>query len=196
MRFRSVYITVARLALVGAVLLAAAASATQNQGTPVAGNTTAPPPTQQMAPSATLGLWKSSFGAVKIEDDLSRGQPGSGALMGVWVYDRGGQEVIGYFAGTLNGNVLDFTWQEPADPAPLQGAGYLVFEPDGSRYSGRWWTNARDRSGEWTGWRAEAQAAPPPVDDGYGGATYGDTGGEPPPEGEPDTGGYDDIWDD
>jgi hypothetical protein len=109
-----------------------------------------------MDPARALGLWRSSFGPVKIENDLSRGQPGSGSVMGVWVYDRDGQEVIGYFAGSLRGNVLDFTWQEPASPAPLQGAGYLLFDGGGTRFSGRWWTASRDRG---AGGRDAARAA-------------------------------------
>ena len=82
---------------------------------------------------------------------------GPGAVHGVWVYDRQGTEVIGYFAGSLRGNVLDFTWQEPgADGTPLSGAGYLVFDPQGRSFTGRWWTDTRDRGGDWNGWRAEA----------------------------------------
>jgi hypothetical protein len=157
--------TAARLGTVLAALLAAAASAgSRSEAPPAVGGNVAPAPSQAMEPRNALGLWRSSFGAVKIEEDLSRGQPGSGAVMGVWVYDRDGQEVIGYFAGNMRGNVLDFTWQEPAVPAPLQGAGYLLFDAGGTRFSGRWWTGSRDRSGDWTGWRQEAATQPQPQD--------------------------------
>jgi hypothetical protein len=110
-----------------------------------------------------LGLWKSSWGAVKMDTDAQRG---AGNLHGVFVYQQGSQEVIGYFAGRLNGNVLEFTWQEPAQTGPLEGAGYLVFDPAGQRFAGRWWTSARDRAGEWNGWRqapsGDGPFAPPP----------------------------------
>ena len=104
-----------------------------------------------------LGLWKSSFGAVKVEEDNQRG-PNSGWVHGVWVYDRNGQEVIGYFSGMLRGNVLEFKWREPATPQPLTGDGFLVFDPGGARFSGRWWASAQQPQGEWNGWR---QTAPP-----------------------------------
>ena len=60
-----------------------------------------------------------------------------GRIQGVWVYDRAGQEVIGSFAGDLNGNVLQFQWEEPAQPVALRGAGYLVFQPDGMTLTAR-----------------------------------------------------------
>ncbi|MEZ4367606.1 MAG: hypothetical protein R2939_15210 [Kofleriaceae bacterium] len=170
----------ADLARLAAVVLAAGAA--------LASTTSNPPPARPVGPAApapqamelprTLGLWKSNFGAVKIEEDLGRGGPQSGFLQGVWLYERDGAEVIGTFAGTLRGNLLEFSWQEPATPQPLAGAGYLSFDPSGQSFAGRWWTSARDRGGEWTGWRA-----PAPVGDawgadamggvGYGGATYG-----------------------
>lgn len=112
-----------------------------------------PPPPLAMSPSQALGLWQSSFGAVKIEMDS--GQPDR--LMGIWLYDRTGQEVIGFFTGPLRGNVLEFTWHEPSQPRDLVGAGFLVFEPDGSRFTGTWWTGDQSRTGDWTGWRV-AQA--------------------------------------
>ena len=104
-----------------------------------------------------IGLWNTSFGPVKIEADSSGG---TGKLMGVWVYDKEGQEVIGFFSGTANGNVLNFQWEEPSQGAPLQGAGYLVFDPAGTSFTGRWWTANQDRGGDWTGQRGQAQAAP------------------------------------
>ncbi|HWN67151.1 MAG TPA: hypothetical protein VNM90_05895 [Haliangium sp.] len=117
-----------------------------------------PPQPVGMSPSQALGLWQSSFGAVKIEPDS--GQPDR--LMGIWLYDRTGQEVIGFFTGPLRGNVLEFTWHEPAQPRDLVGAGFLVFEPDGSRFTGTWWTGDQSRSGDWNGWRvAQARGAPP-----------------------------------
>ena len=157
------------------------------------------PQAQAMEEPRALGLWKSSFGAVKIEEDLQKGAPGGGELHGVWVYQRNGQDVVGYFAGHLGGNVLQFTWQEPSTPSPLTGAGYLVFDPQGQRFNGRWWTYAKDRVGEWNGWRqGAAQPAPsqPQVQpygqpqpyggqgyggQGYGGQTYGGTYAPPPP---------------
>jgi hypothetical protein len=138
------------------------------------------PPAQAMDPSRALGLWKSSFGAVKIEDDLSKGAAGSGFVQGVWVYQRAGQDVIGYFGGNLRGNVLEFAWEEPATPAPLVGQGYLVFDPSGLRFGGRWWTTSRDRTGEWSGWRQDS--APQQNTDPYGGSTnpYGGGYGNDP----------------
>jgi hypothetical protein len=159
-------VNVARVLLVVGAAVAAAASTTTNKKTqgPAQSASGAPQPTQ-MDPAMAMGLWKSSFGAVKVESD-NRGA--FGAVHGVWVYDRSGQEVVGYFAGPLNGNVLEFTWTEPAaDGTALQGAGYLVFDPYGQKFSGKWWTNARDRQGEWTGLRAPATTTPPPVTDDY-----------------------------
>lgn len=176
---------VARVAVVLGAVVAAAGSATssstQNPGgqPPQAAQNQAPPP-QQMEPTSALGLWRSTFGAVKIEADNSKGGLQSGAVQGVWVYQRQGQEVVGYFAGNLRGNVLQFRWQEPNDP-PLTGEGYLVFDPQGRQYSGRWWSDRRDRVGDWNGWRqGPAQqsygAQPQPYGgqpQSYGGASYG-----------------------
>ncbi len=109
-----------------------------------------------MEASRALGLWRSTFGAVKIEADSSQGGIGAGAVQGVWVYQRQGQEVVGYFSGNLRGNVLQFRWQEPNDP-PLTGEGYLVFDAQGRQYNGRWWSDRRDRVGDWNGWRASGR---------------------------------------
>jgi hypothetical protein len=123
-----------------------------------------------------LGLWKSSFGPVKIERDA---ETGADHLMGIWVYDRAGREVVGYFGGPLSGNVMQFRWQEPARPRDLVGEGYLVFDPEGRSFTGRWWTTTGDRGGDWNGWRADASSTegPPGPDD------RGEGAGEPPPEG-------------
>jgi hypothetical protein len=111
-----------------------------------------------MEPAAALGLWHSSFGAVKLEADTSRAP---GHLMGVWVYDRNGREIIGYFTGLLDGNVLEFNWHEPAEQGELRGSGFVVFDPQGQRFDGRWWTVARDREGAWQGWRQSPGGQPP-----------------------------------
>lgn len=108
-----------------------------------------------MMPAEVLGLWQSSFGAVKMEPDTSNGQE---HIMGVWLYERSGQDIIGYFEGALRGNVLEFTWHEPAQPQDLLGGGYLVFEPGEGRFSGTWWTGDRTRQGAWNGWRPTAVA--------------------------------------
>jgi hypothetical protein len=131
-----------------------------------------------MEPAAALGLWRSTFGAVKIEADNSKGGLQTGAVQGVWIYQRQGQEVIGYFSGNLRGNVLQFRWQEPNNP-PLTGEGYLVFDTQGRQYSGRWWSDRRDRVGDWNGWRNGTQRAGDPNGaaapyGGYGGQGYGD----------------------
>jgi len=155
------------LVLVAACAAAASASSKKDPAnTAQPGGSGAPQPSA-MDPTQAMGLWKSSFGAVRIEND-NRGA--MGAVHGVWIYDRNGQEVVGYFAGPLNGNVLEFTWQEPGDAGmSLDGAGYIVFDPYGQRFTGKWWTNARDRQGEWTGWRptptTNTTAAEPPPDD-------------------------------
>jgi hypothetical protein len=155
----------ARLVVVVAAAVAAVASAGSNSSRPAATYDAKPPPPKPMDPSAALGLWKSSFGAVKLEQDGATPE----RVHGVWAYDRNGEEIIGYFTGGLRGNVLEFRWQEPG----LAGAGYLVFDTAGQQFTGRWWTQNRDRTGEWTGWRHEsATAAPPDELDPY----------EPPPE--------------
>lgn len=177
-----------RVALLGTACLAAVGSATSNQnannappppsqqfGAVNASTNTAPPP-QQMDPSRAIGLWRSTFGAVKIEADNSKGGLQTGSVQGVWVYQRQGQEVVGYFSGNLRGNVMQFRWQEPANP-PLIGEGYLVFDQTGRQYAGRWWTDHRDRVGDWNGWRGDAQPQPQPQRDPYGGQQNGQYGG-------------------
>jgi hypothetical protein len=170
---------VARVVAVLAACTAAIGSATSssNQGSQPAqpAQTQAqsaggPPPPQQMEPGRALGLWRSTFGAVKIEADNSKGGLQAGAVQGVWVYQRQGQEVIGYFAGQIRGNVLQFRWQEPNNP-PLTGEGFLVFDVQGRQYTGRWWSDRRDRVGDWNGWRQ--QGAPDQA------GAYGQLGGDP-----------------
>ncbi len=171
---------IARVVTVAAACFAAVGSATSNSNPPAATPqpNNSPPPPQEMDSARALGLWRSTFGAVKIEADNSRGGIGAGAIQGVWMYQRQGQEVIGYFSGQLRGNVLQFRWQEPNNP-PLTGEGYLVFDQQGRQYSGRWWSDKRDRVGDWNGWRqASSQAQPygqPAYGQAnpYGGATYG-----------------------
>jgi hypothetical protein len=185
---------VARVVAVLAACLAAAGSATSESnknpgGQPPQVAANQPPPPQQMEPSASIGLWRSTFGAVRIEADNSKGGLAAGAVQGVWVYQRQGQEVIGYFAGNLRGNVLQFRWQEPNNP-PLTGEGDLVFDPQGRQYSGRWWSDRRDRVGDWNGWRnaptqntygqAQAQPQPQPQPQPYGGQGYADPYGRQP----------------
>jgi hypothetical protein len=191
---------IARVVTVAAACLAALGSATSSSHSPAVQphhQNTSPPPPQEMDPSRALGLWRSTFGAVKIEADNSRGGIASGAIQGIWVYPRQGQEVIGYFHGSLRGNVLDFRWQEPgiAGAPPLVGAGYLVFELTGRQYAGRWWTDKRDRVGDWNGWRqANTQQPQYGVDGGaqYGGQPYGGAGpdGQPSPHGDEQPGPY------
>ena len=132
-----------------------------------------------MDKARALGVWHSSFGPVKIELDDTRGDH---HLMGVWVYKRGGGEVIGYFAGALRGNVLEFDWHEPAQPKDLTGKGYLVFSADGSRFNGRWWTKHKDRQGAWNGHRGQNTAGGQPPPAPYPGPTEpGATAPGPPP---------------
>lgn len=139
------------------------------------------PPPQAMEPARALGLWRSTFGGVKIEADNSKGGLQTGAVQGVWVYQRQGQEVVGYFSGNLRGNVLQFRWQEPSDP-PLTGEGYLVFDVQGRQYAGRWWSDQRDRVGDWNGWRQTGPQTDQPTDPNpWGSGTEG-----PPRSGDPD----------
>jgi hypothetical protein len=184
---------IARVVAVTAACVAAVGSATSNNNSPAVQPQNAnmsPPPPQEMDASRALGLWRSTFGAVKIEADNSRGGIASGAVQGIWVYQRRGQEVVGYFSGSMRGNVLDFRWNEPgsADSPPLVGAGYLVFEQSGRQYSGRWWSDKRDRVGDWNGWR-QANAAAPMVGgyggNAYGGQTYGQNPYGPQPQQQP-----------
>jgi hypothetical protein len=189
---------VARVVAVLAACAAAVGSATStsnNQNPPPAAPQAqplgSPPPQQQMEAARALGLWRSTFGAVKIEADERKGGLPAGAVQGVWIYQRQGQEVIGYFAGQLRGNVLQFRWQEPSNP-PLTGEGYLVFDVQGRQYNGRWWSDRRDRVGDWNGWRQQGApepqgpqgpqggTAPDPYGGQYGGATYAPRSGPAP----------------
>jgi hypothetical protein len=152
-----------RVIVVAGAAAAVIASGSSNANRPADGpaSSTAAPPSQPMAVEQALGLWKTSFGPVKIEKDPESGDKN---LRGVWVYDRSGKEVIGYFSGPLDGNVLQFRWTEPARPTDLVGDGYLVFDPNGQSFSGRWWTTDRARGGEWNGWRKDGgQGAPDPA---------------------------------
>ncbi len=155
---RTALATLLRLGLLALGLALAAGSATSTRGPAGASG---PPPVQPMDPAMAVGVYKSTFGPVKIELD-DQGQPG--AVHGVWAYDRDGEEVLGYFFGTLDGNILRFEWEErPAPtPAPLRGQGYIVFEASGGSFYGRWWTERRDQGGEWTGDRYQG-ADPPPA---------------------------------
>jgi hypothetical protein len=176
-----------RVALVLAAGLAAAGSATSSSSNPppaqsprgaggTAQNVGQPPPPQQMEPASALGLWQTNFGAVKIEADNSKGGLQAGQVQGVWVYQRQGAEVIGYFSGNLRGNVLQFRWQEPNNP-PLTGEGFLVFDTQGRQYNGRWCSDRRDRVGDWNGWRKpqtqQAYGNRDPYAGQYGGQAYG-----------------------
>lgn len=152
----------------------------------------APAPTASMPPSAALGLWKTSFGPVKIAANDQADNPR--AIMGVWVYERAGQEVIGFFTGELAGNVLSFAWHEPAGGPgaadDLTGDGYLTFNAAERRFFGRWWSRDGQLGGEWTGARPEPASANPvtltPEDDPEtasesNAATEGNVAPGPPP---------------
>jgi hypothetical protein len=176
---------VARVVTVAAACFAALGSATSNTNNgPAASQQYAkdsPPPPQQMDAGRALGLWRSTFGAVKITSDDLHGGIQAGAVQGIWEYQRQGQDVIGYFYGTLRGNVLQFRWNEPNNP-PLNGEGFLVFEPSGRQYSGRWWTDKRDRIGDWNGTRAGGDASQQQYANygqPYGGAQYGSPQAQP-----------------
>lgn len=174
--------TLSRFALLALAALGLAASASSSKATPPInaynqpGNPAGPLPTPQaMDRSAPLGLWNTNFGAVKIESD------GAG-IHGAWSYDRDGAQVIGYFGGVLDGNLLRLTWREPAQPLPgvpqLAGEGWLAFDPGGASFAGKWWSNDGQRKGDWTGTRvAQPTATAPSGYDSYGGSTYG----APPP---------------
>ncbi|HLU65302.1 MAG TPA: hypothetical protein VKZ63_03465 [Kofleriaceae bacterium] len=192
--------TACRTLVVAGAAAAALASGSSNSNRPdtaASYGTYAAPAPQPMDPHAALGLWKSSFGPVKIERDPAGGP---NQVSGVWVYDRSGEVVVGYFTGPLDGNVLQFRWHEPGEP-DLVGEGYLVFDQTSRTFNGRWWTSQRDRGGDWQGWRQEAGpddgSAPPPAPDGSwpprddgmphpGGAQPPDgPAEEAPPPGEP-----------
>jgi hypothetical protein len=175
-----------RVAIIGAAALAATASSGSKKAPPSTpgggGAGFAAPAPRHMEAGTEQGLWRSSFGPVKIEVDPRGAGPTD--VQGAWRYMRGADEVIGLFWGSLRGNVLEFEWQEPGQGASLGGRGYLVFDPSGDRFQGKWWTTAQDRSGDWNGWRDAAgnggPAEPaPPVDDG--GYDPNDPSGAPPP---------------
>jgi hypothetical protein len=176
----------ARIAAVLAACAAAAGSASSrssssgsDQNPSLAAGNGAPAP-QQMEANLALGLWRSTFGAVKIEADNSHGGLTAGNVQGIWMYERQGQEIIGYFAGNLRGNVLSFRWQEPNNP-PLTGEGFLVFDTQGRQYSGRWWSDKRDRVGDWNGWRPPVGRGGRPDRESAGAYGGQDDGYEPAP---------------
>jgi hypothetical protein len=181
--------TTFRLFIVAGAAAAALASSSSSSNraptAPASYGDEAPPQSQPMDATRALGLWKSNFGPVKIESDP---EGGPGALRGVWVYEKNGAQVIGSFAGMLDGNVLQFRWMEPGPP-DISGDGYLEFEVAGRTFNGRWWTANRDRGGDWQGWRQDAagpEGGPPagepgPPDDGMGPAEQAPPPGDPPP---------------
>ena len=130
-----------------------------------------------MDSSLAMGLWTSNFGAVKIEPNAAGD---TGDTMGVWLYDRSGEEVIGYFAGKLRGNVLEFDWHERGEPTPLTGAGYISFQADGKGFAGRWWSHDRRRNGLFSGERDEVTGVPAP-------GPSGEPVAQPDSESPPDT---------
>ena len=167
---------VKRFVLIACATGGLVASASSSQNTPPASQVyQSPPQAVAMELSRTLGIWNSTFGPVKIEQVSG---VGTNALHGVWVYQhrQTGQEVTGYFTGQLAGNVLQFQWQEPGQPA-LTGAGYIAFNPSGQSFSGKWWTANNDRTGDWSGWRQPVTPSNIPA---LGGASYGGSA-EPPP---------------
>ncbi len=201
---------VARVLAVTGACFAAVGSATSNTTQPATtdptqaqfeaasgganGTGTTPPAARQMEATRALGLWRSTFGAVKIEADQTRGGLQAGSVQGIWIYQRQGRQVIGDFGGQLRGNVLQFHWREPGQQptdAPLVGDGYLVFEPGGRQYSGRWWSERHDRQGDWNGWRQDGQRGGQP--EGVEGGEQGQPAqngaypaGQPyPPQGQP-----------
>ncbi|MEZ4404844.1 MAG: hypothetical protein R3B06_32955 [Kofleriaceae bacterium] len=166
--------TAARLSLaaLAAATLLASTSAKQNTPPPLGAWNSSPPAAQAMDPAAATGLWSTTFGAVKTDVD------GPGRIHGTWMYENQGREVYGYFGGTLDGNVLRFAWREPATPQPgepvLTGEGWLMFDPGGGHFSGRWWSAGHDRQGDWSGSRAgNLGAVAPAPSAGMGGALYG-----------------------
>lgn len=166
--------SLSRVALLAGAALCLAASASKptppiNQYNQQNGGQPSMPAPQAMDPRAPLGLWNTNFGAVKIEPD-------GGGLHGAWSYDRDGQQVVGYFGGALEGNLLRLAWREPAQPMPdvpqLAGEGWVAFDPSGTSFAGKWWSDDGQRKGDWTGTRA-AQPLPPEASDAYGGNSYG-----------------------
>jgi len=174
--------TACRVLIVAGAAAALLASGSSNANRPDDGSQgSSAPASQPMEAAQALGLWKTSFGPVKIEKDPDSGDKN---LRGVWVYERSGEQVIGYFSGPLDGNVLQFRWTEPAKPADLVGDGYLVFDPNGQSFSGKWWTTDRARGGEWNGWRKDGgQGSPDPASTSPEGGAPPE--GAPPPEGGP-----------
>lgn len=170
--------TLSRTALVAASAFALAASASSTKATPPINAYNQPaaaggalPTPQAMDPRAPLGLWNTNFGAVKLESD-------GAALHGAWSYDRDGAQVIGYFGGVLDGNLLRLTWREPAQAMPgvpqLAGEGWLAFDPSGASFAGKWWSDDGQRKGDWTGTRvAQPLYEPNPYGNAYGASTYG-----------------------
>ncbi len=169
MTFPGIACRVLVVAGAAAAALASGSSNANRPDDPNAGGGYSAPPSQPMDAAQALGLWKTSFGPVKIERDPEAGDK---SLRGVWVYDRAGKQVIGYFSGPLDGNVLQFRWTEPAKPSDLVGDGYLVFDPNGQSFTGRWWTTDRARGGPWDGRRKDAPEGAPA------------DGSQPPPPGE------------
>ncbi len=83
----------------------------------------------------------------------------AGRLMGIWLYDHAAQVI----RPSLPARCAATCWSSPGTSrrSYVVGAGFLVFEPDGGRFTGTWWTGDQSRSGDWNGWRV-AQAGPRP----------------------------------
>ena len=79
------------------------------------------------------------------------------AVKGTFSYKDGGT-----LEGTLEGNVLYFTWVQVGDfnkaVRDVKGSGYFVIADDGNAFSGRWGYNEDNHSGGvWDGERVDAR---------------------------------------
>lgn len=95
------------------------------------------------------GVWDSNFGQVKFQRTEK-----PGFYRGVWMFEREGEQVIGYFEGELTGKQFWFRWHQPGeDGQDRVGSGRIFFNEVGNRFDGTWATEDGGQNGNWNGSR-------------------------------------------
>jgi hypothetical protein len=107
-----------------------------------------------MDPVTALGTWRSSWGALILEQS----QPGT--IVGRWSYMREGQLHAGNLEGTFDGNVLRFAWKASNPTTAFGGDGWIAFDSRDSTFRGEWWMPPFEHSirrGNGGGWYFRGQ---------------------------------------
>lgn len=129
--------------------------------------------------------------------DLFLEQTGD-SVVGEYGYDRANCHATGHIEGTLQGNLLRFTWTESQAAcgrlAPLRGRGWFIFWKDSAgngRVNGEWGSGDADTGGgPWSGFRDRVRRQPGEQQRGAAPASSGGVFNDAPatsPAGRPST---------